>query len=114
PVVLKFLGIADLGIPIQAIGALVAIVGVVVAAVALWLRRSYKLQTELRDAEAKLRNLLGPPGLADLAEAEDLLSREETHVAQIERLNGQLEGLVGKEPTERLPTTRDAAALEIA
>ncbi len=133
PVLLKFLGVADLGIPIQAVGALVAIVGVVVAAVALWLRRSYKLQAqmrdveidrrlrgrsemeaELRDAEAKVQSLLGPPGLADLAEAEDLLSREEQHVGQIDRLSGQLEGLVGKEPTETLPKMRDAAALEIA
>ena len=133
PVLLKFLGVADLGIPVEAIGALVAIVGVVVAAVALWLRRSYKLhaqmrdveidrrlrgrsemEAELRDAEAKVQNLLGPPGLADLAEAEDLLTREEQHVGQIERLTGQLEGLVGKEPTESLPTLRDAAALEVA
>ena len=133
PVLLKFLGVADLGIPIQAVGALVAIVGVVVAAVALWLRRSYKLQAqmrdveidrrlrgrsemeaELRDAEAKVQSLLGPPGLADLAEAEDLLSREEVHVGQIDRLSGQLEGLVGKEATESLPKMRDAAALEIA
>ncbi len=132
PVLLEFLGV-HLGILVQAVGALVAIVGVVVAAVALWLRRSYKLQAqmrdveidrrlrgrsemeaELRDAEAKFQNLLGPPGLADLAEAEDLLSREEQHVAQIERLTGQLEGLVGKEPTETLPKVRDAAALEIA
>ena len=133
PVLLKFLGVADLGIPIQAIGALVAIIGVVVAAVALWLRRSYKLQAqmrdveidrrlrgrsemeaELRDAEAKAERQLGSLGLTDLAEAEDLLSREETHVAQIERLVAQLEGLVGKEPTETMPKLRDAAALEIA
>jgi DNA repair exonuclease SbcCD ATPase subunit len=132
-VLLEFLGVAHLGLPVQAIGALVAIVGVVVAAVALWLRRSYKLQTqmrdveidrrlrgrsemeaELRDAEAKAEAQLGSLGLTDLAEAEDTLSREEQHVAQIERLTGQLEGLVGKEPTETLPKLRDAAALEIA
>jgi uncharacterized membrane protein YidH (DUF202 family) len=132
-VLLEFLGVAHLGLPVEAIGALVAIVGVVVAAVALWLRRSYKLQTqmrdveidrrlrgrsemeaELRDAEAKAEAQLGSLGLTDLAEAEDTLSREEQHVAQIERLTGQLEGLVGKEPTETLPKLRDAAALEIA
>ena len=45
--------------------------------------------------------------------AEDLLAREEAHVAQIDRLAAQLEGLVGKEPPETLPPTRDAAALEI-
>ncbi|HEY4190583.1 MAG TPA: hypothetical protein VGM28_09195, partial [Candidatus Limnocylindrales bacterium] len=133
PVLLKFLGVADLGVAVQAVGALVAIVGVVVAAVALWLRRSYKMQSqmrdveidrrlrgrsemeaELRDAEAKAEGQLGSLGLTDLAEAEDLLSREEQHIGQIERLTGQLEGLVGKEPTETLPKLRDAAALEIA
>ena len=115
------------------IGAVIAVVGLVLAAVALWLRRSYKLQAqmrdveidrrlrgrsemeaELRDAEAKARAQLGALGLTDLAEAEDLLSREEAHVGQIDRLTAQLEGLVGKEPTETLPTLRDAAALEIA
>jgi len=133
PVILKFLGIADLSISIQAIGAAIAVIGVVVAAVALWLRRSYKLQTqmrdveidrrlrgrsemeaELRDTESKAESQLGALGLTDLAEAEDLLAREETHVGQIDRLTAQLEGLVGKEPTERLPTLRDAAALDIA
>jgi hypothetical protein len=125
--------VADVGVLVQVVGALVALVGVVMAAVALWLRRSYTLQTqmrdveidrrlrgrsemeaELRDAEAKAEGQLGSLGLTDLAEAEDLLSREEQHVGQIERLTGQLEGLVGKEPTETLPTLRDAAALEIA
>ncbi|HEV8401527.1 MAG TPA: AAA family ATPase [Candidatus Limnocylindrales bacterium] len=133
PVLLKFIGVADVGVLVQVVGALVALVGVVMAAVALWLRRSYTLQTqmrdveidrrlrgrsemeaELRDAEAKAEGQLGSLGLTDLAEAEDLLSREEQHVGQIERLTGQLEGLVGKEPTETLPTLRDAAALEIA
>ena len=46
--------------------------------------------------------------------AEDLLAREEAHVAQIDRLTAQLDGLVGKEPPETLAATRDAAALEVA
>src|SRR6185369_7183086 len=50
----------------------------------------------------------------DLAEAEDLLAREEAHVAQIDRLMAQLDGLVGKEASELLPTQRDTAALESA
>jgi len=102
------------------------------AAVALWLRRSDKLQTqlrdvqidrrlrgrsemeaELRDAEQKVEAQLGSLGLAGLPEAEDLLGREEAHVAQIDRLTAQLEGLVGKEPAGTLPSQRDAAALEI-
>ena len=45
--------------------------------------------------------------------AEDLLAREEAHVQQIEKLEAQLDGLVGKEPREALPDLRDAAALEI-
>jgi uncharacterized protein YhaN len=57
---------------------------------------------------------LGALGLTDLAEAEDLLGREEAHVAQIERLTAQLEGLVGKVPSDTLPGLRDAAALEIS
>jgi DNA repair exonuclease SbcCD ATPase subunit len=132
PVVLKFLDIVDLGVPIQALGAVIAVVGVAIAAIALWLRRSYKLQTEMRDveidrrlrgrsemeaelvdSELKEKAQLGLIGLADLAEAEDLLAREEAHVGQIDRLSAQLEGLVGREPTQTLPALRDAAALEI-
>ncbi|MEA2619867.1 MAG: hypothetical protein QOC97_640 [Chloroflexota bacterium] len=132
PVVLKFLDIVNLGVPIQALGAVIAVVGVAIAAIALWLRRSYKLQTEMRDveidrrlrgrsemeaelvdSELKEKAQLGLIGLADLAEAEDLLAREEAHVGQIDRLSAQLEGLVGREPTQTLPALRDAAALEI-
>ena len=39
-------------------------------------------------------------GLADLAAAEDLLAREEEHVAAIDVKHAQLEGLVGKEPPD--------------
>ena len=53
-------------------------------------------------------------GLPDLAAAEDLLAREEAHVAQIDLLGAQLDGLVGKEAPSTLATSRDAAALEIA
>ena len=44
---------------------------------------------------------------------EELLSAEEAHVATIDRLAAQLEGLVGREPIETLSPLRDAAALEI-
>jgi DNA repair exonuclease SbcCD ATPase subunit len=133
PVVLDSLQIADPGAPVQAIGAIVAIIGLALAAVALWLRRSARLQAQLRDveidrrlrgrsdmeaelkdAEARVAAQLGALGLADLAEAEDLLVREEAHTAQIERLLAQLEGLVGKEPIAELPMRRDEAALEIS
>jgi hypothetical protein len=128
----KALGIADPGIAVQGVGGVIAAIGLVLAAVAWWLRRNDKMQGQLRDVEidrrlrgrsemeaelrlteAGLEQQLGTLGLADVAEAEDLLSREEAHVSQIERLEAQLNGLVGKEPRETLPTLRDAAALEI-
>jgi uncharacterized protein YhaN len=128
----KALGIADPGAAAQGAGGVIAAIGLVLAAVAWWLRRSDKMQGQLRDVEidrrlrgrsemeaelrlteAGLEQQLGTLGLADLAEAEDLLSREDAHVSQIERLEAQLDGLVGKEPRETLPTSRDAAALEI-
>jgi uncharacterized protein YhaN len=126
------LGTFDLGETPQLIGAGIAVVGLAFAGVAWWLRRNDKMQGQLRDVEidrrlrgrsemeaelrlteAGLEQHLGTLGLADLAEAEDLLGREETHVAQIDRLEAQLEGLVGKEPRETLPGLRDAASLEI-
>jgi uncharacterized protein YhaN len=126
------LGEFDLGETPQLIGAGIAVVGLAFAGVAWWLRRNDKMQGQLRDVEidrrlrgrsemeaelrlteAGLEQHLGTLSLADLAEAEDLLGREETHVAQIDRLEAQLEGLVGKEPRETLPGLRDAASLEI-
>ena len=77
------------------------------------LRGRSEMEAELRLTEAGLEQQLGTLGLADLAEAEDLLAREEAHVAQIDRLQAQLDGLVGKEPRETLAAVRDAAALEI-
>ena len=130
---LKLAGTADPGILIQALGALIALVGFVLAAVALWLRRSAKLQTQMRDveidrrlrgrsemeaelrlAEANVQGQLGAFGLTDLAAIEGLLAAEEAHVAQIERLTAQLDGLVGKEPVANLVNMRDTAALEIS
>ena len=132
PVVLKALGIADLVLPIQAIGAVIAVIGLALAAVALWLRRSYHMQTQLRDVEidrrlrgrsemeaeladceARTDQQLTALNLPDLAAAEELLGREEAHVAQMDRLSAQLAGLVGDAPPDRLPELRDTAALEI-
>jgi uncharacterized protein YhaN len=114
------------------IGAIVALIGFILAFVALWLRRSDRLQSELRDveidrrlrgrsemeaelrqAEAETEQQLGVLGLDDLPAAEDLLAREEAHVARMDQLTAQLDGLVGKEPRETLPALRDSAALEI-
>jgi hypothetical protein len=92
--------------------------------------RSVSIQAQLRDVEidrrlrgrsemeAELRGR-GDRGAARRARArrpraaEDLLAREEAHVAQIDRLTAQLDGLVGKEAPRRWRPARHAA-LEIA
>ncbi len=122
------------GIPseLQLVGFAVAVLGAILAAVALWLRRSDRLQQQLRDididrrlrgrsdmeqelreAEADVAQQLETLGLEDVAAAEDLLAREEAHVQQIGQLEAQLKGLVGSEPVASLPKARDAAALDI-
>ena len=130
---LKHAGIADPGLLVQALGALGTLVGFILAAVAFWLRRSVKLQTQMRDveidrrlrgrsemeaelrlAEANVLGQLGAFGLTDLAAMEELLAAEAGHVAQIDRLAAQLDGLVGKEPATNLANIRDTAALEIS
>ena len=133
PLLLTAVGSADLGPIPSIVGAVIAIVGAVLAFVAFRLRNGTKAQAELRDVEIDRRlrgrsemeaelfqveqeaaRRLGTFGLDDLPACEDLLAREEAHVAQLDRLSAQLEGLVGKEPPETLASTRDAAALEAA
>ena len=125
----RALGILDLGVAPQYLGAAVAGIGLILTLVAFWLRRSTQMQEQLRDVEidrrlrgrsemeAELRQAqadtvkqLGSIGLDDLAAAEDLLSREEAHVARMDQLTAQLDGLVGKEPRETLVRQRDEAA----
>jgi DNA repair exonuclease SbcCD ATPase subunit len=122
------------GIPseMQLVGAGLAIIGLILAFVAWWLRRSDRLQQQLRDididrrlrgrsdmeqelreTEAALAQQLETLQLEDVAAAEDLLAREEAHVQRIGQLEAQLKGLMGNEPTSGLPRMRDAAALEI-
>ncbi len=133
PVILTFLGIATLGQIVQVVGGIIAVVGLAMAAVALWLRRSVKNQAQLRDveidrrlrgrsemeaelveSELRSKEQLTTLGLPDLAAAEDLLAREDAHVTEIDRLGAQLDGLVGKEPPSTLATVRDSAALDVA
>jgi recombinational DNA repair ATPase RecF len=116
----------------QLVGFGVAVLGAILAAVALWLRRSDKLQQQLRDididrrlrgrsdmeqelreAESDVAQQLETLGLENVAEAEDLLAREEAHVQRIGQLEAQLKGLIGSEPVASLPKARDAAALDI-
>jgi DNA repair exonuclease SbcCD ATPase subunit len=129
---LQQLGITDLGTAPLYLAAAIAGIGLILALVAFWLRRSSAMQSQLRDveidrrlrgrsemeaelrqAEADTESQLGSLGLDDLAAAETLLAAEEAHVARMDQLSAQLEGLVGKEPRETLATLRDAAALEI-
>ncbi len=72
-----------------------------------------ELEEELRISEGDHVKQLVTLDLPDLPAAEDLLAREEAHVARINELSALLEGLVGREPAETLPRLRDAAALEI-
>lgn len=128
----KALGVIDLGPAPLMLGGAAAGIGFILAFVALWLRRSDRMQTEMRDveverrlrgrsemeqelrqAEADTAQQLEGLGLDDLPAAEDLLAREKEHVGRIDRLSAQLEGLVGREPADTLPTLRDGAALEI-
>jgi DNA repair exonuclease SbcCD ATPase subunit len=76
------------------------------------LRGRSQLEEELRQATAGREQQLGAIGVEDMEAAEDLLRREEAHVASMDRLAAELSGLVGREPRETLEQLRDAAALE--
>jgi DNA repair exonuclease SbcCD ATPase subunit len=77
------------------------------------LRGRSQLESELQNSEVMLQNQLAAIELPDLAAVEALVEAEEAHDTNILRLRAQLEGLVGREPTETLPQLRDAAAAEI-
>lgn len=131
-VVARIVGLLDLGSTPVNLGGIAVGIGFILAFVAWWLRRSDQMQTQLRDveidrrlrgrsemeqdlrqAEADTAQQLTGLGLESVAAAEALLGREAEHVGRIERLTAQLEGLVGREPTDTLPALRDAAALDI-
>lgn len=77
------------------------------------LRGRSQLEQELQETELALANQLSGLELPDVPAAEALLAAEEAHVARIEVLSAQLEGLVGREPPAVLASQRDAAALEV-
>jgi DNA repair exonuclease SbcCD ATPase subunit len=77
------------------------------------LRGRSMLEQELSMEEVTLTNLLAALDLPDLAAVEALVAAEEAHIGQILRLRAQLEGLVGREPSETLPELRDKAALDV-
>ena len=128
----RALHFVDVGVAPALLGGAAAGIGFILAFVALWLRRSFRMHAEMRDveidrrlrgrsdmeqelklAEADTVQQLAGVGLPDLASVEDLLGREQDHVGRIERLSAQLNGLVGNEPVTTLPALRDAAALEV-
>ncbi len=77
------------------------------------LRGRSMLEQELQMEEVTLSNLLAALEMPNLAAVETLVTAEEAHMSQILRLRAQLEGLVGREPTDTLPELRDKAALDI-
>ncbi len=77
------------------------------------LRGRSQLEQELVEKDLDMAAELASLELDDVAAVEALLAAEEAHVASIDRLSAQLEGLVGREPAEVLPGLRDAAALDI-
>jgi uncharacterized protein YhaN len=131
-VAVRALNVLDLGTVPELLGGIAAGIGFILAFVALWLRRSDRMQAEMRDVdiarrlrgrsemEQELRQaqadtaqqLLGL-GMPDLAAAEALLVQEQEHVSRLQQLGAQLDGLVGKEPHDGLPAVRDASALEV-
>jgi recombinational DNA repair ATPase RecF len=129
--ILGILGVAQLTI-VSVVGWLIAAVGAVLAFAGWWLRRSDRIEQQLRDSEVDRRlrgrsdieqelresqaeheDILHRLGLAESAEAEERLRLEDAHVAEIDERRARLSGLVGDEKPELLPARRDAAALEI-
>ena len=76
------------------------------------LRGRSLLEQELTERELVFANELSGLELPDMVAAEELLRAEEEHVAKIDVLTAQLDGLVGREPPETLGEILDAAALE--
>ncbi len=128
----RTLQVVDLGLAPMLLGGAIAGIGFVLAFVAWWLRRNDRVQQQLRDveidrrlrgrsemeaelkqAQADTAQQLLAIGLPDLTNAETLLAAEAEHQGRVDRLSAQLEGLVGKEPAETLPSLRDTAALEV-
>ncbi len=129
---LRSFDVVDVGdVPLIA-GAVIAGIGLILAVVGWWLRRSNRVQSQLKDAEVDRRlrgrseielelreaeaehdDLLARLGLETTDEADARLRDEEKHVAEIDTRRARLSGLIGEEPLETLPGKRDTAALEI-
>ena len=77
------------------------------------LRGRSRMQQDLVDQELAAADVIRSLDLPDLAATEELLAQESEHVAQLELLQAQLNGLVGAMRPEEIMPARNAAALEI-
>ena len=77
------------------------------------LRGRSQLEQELQEKELEMVNQVSGLELPDLEAVEALYAAEEAHIARIDVLAAQLDGLVGREPPDVLPAERDAAALSV-
>jgi len=120
--------------PAVAIGLVAAVLGLLIAIVALRQRRGGTvehrqqlrgeqiarrlrgrsiLEQELRDATKDREATLAGLGQADLAAAERLLADEEQHVTSVAEMRGELRGLLGDPPTtEDVALLRDRASAD--
>ncbi len=73
------------------------------------LRGRSQLENELKEADADFAQQLTGISQPDLATARTELAQEEAHVAQIEQVTTRLESLVGRDPVESFPASRDLA-----
>ncbi|MEI7742506.1 MAG: AAA family ATPase [Chloroflexota bacterium] len=126
-------GIAGLVPVVPAGGALVAVLGAVLAVVARRrhaanrtdkrlrdeevarrLRGRSDIESELKFHQAERATMLESLGFEGTAPAEAVLAAEEAHVATLGERRARLAGLVGDEPRDTLDLRRDTAALDVA
>ncbi len=73
------------------------------------LRGRSQIENELKECEGDFSQQLEGISQPDLATAQAELAQEEAHVARIDELTTRLESLVGRDPAETFPASRDSA-----
>ena len=73
------------------------------------LRGRSQLENELKEAEADFAQQIQGIDQPDLATARTELAQEEAHVARIDELSARQESLVGRDPVDTFPASRDSA-----
>jgi DNA repair exonuclease SbcCD ATPase subunit len=134
-IILALAGVVGVLVTGAALLGLLAVAGLVCAALAVWqrrivsdLRRQQQLREEqitrrlrgrsvieqqLKDAQKAREAHLAGLGLADTSAAAELLAAEEHHVAAIQEMRGELKGLLGDPPpSEDVALLRDRAAAD--